>query len=93
MESNGTRVGKQSHHILPGLQLESWTLPGLQWIPVGIPGGELSTACTIKALMKWCNITKIVGKVEDLLKIDMTKCLEELMASVGMVVNADVKKG
>ena len=62
-------------------------------ILVGIPGGELSTACTIKALAKWRNIAEIVGKVEDLLKVDMTKRLEELMASVGMVVKADVKKG
>ena len=60
---------------------------------MGIRGGELSTACTIKALVKWHNITKIVGKVEDLLKIDMSKCLKELMASVGTVVDTNVKKG
>jgi hypothetical protein len=51
-------------------------------------------SCAIKALAKWRGIAEMIGKVEDLLKIeDMTKRLEELMASVGVDVNADVKKG
>ena len=50
-------------------------------------------SCAIKALAKWRNVAEIIGKVDDLLKIeDMTKRLEDLMASVGAVVNADVKK-
>jgi len=41
-------MGIESYHIPPGLQLECWTLPGLQWESSSLPDSAGNTRGRVK---------------------------------------------